>query len=378
MKIISIGTDRNIFKPDSQVRARAMEYASLFDELHVIVFAKRNFKFQMTNVKTNGINLFLYPTNSISKLFYIFDAYKIAKRIIKENQLTKENSIITVQDPFETGLVGAKIKKHFGLRLHVQVHTDIFSLYFSKLSILNKIRVNIARKTLPKADAIRTVSERVKKSIKKEVSGTRSPSVLPIFVDINKYQHTTITTDLKKKYPQFDFILLVASRLTQEKNIELSLRLTERLVKSYPKMGLVIVGDGPEKEKLELLTKNYGLISNVIFEPWSNDLVSYYKTADIFLVTSWFEGYSMAIIEAIASGCPVVSTDVGIAPEILQNICPVGDVECLEKTILTYIKNKDFRDQVTSQAFNRLNQVAIIDKKEYLNRYKEDILSALK
>ena len=73
----------------------------------------------------------------------------------------------------------------------------------------------------------------------------------------------------------------MASRLTKEKNIGLA-------VESLPndaKIGLVIVGDGPEKEKLKFQVSSFKLQDNIIFEPWPDDIVSYYKTTDLFLLT---------------------------------------------------------------------------------------------
>lgn len=374
MKIISIGTDRNIFDPESAVRKRAEEYASLFDELHIIVFAKQNDKFQITNIK----NLFIYPTNSFSKIFYIKYAYKVAKKIIKERGLEISNTVVTTQDPFETGLVGLKLKDTFGFKLHVQVHTDIFSPYFEKLSILNRIRVKTARKILPVADAVRAVSERVKNSLQKELKLKSTPSVLPIYVDIQQYEHAEIKTDLKRKYPQFDFIMLVASRLSKEKNILLALTTVKKLIPAYPKLGLVIVGKGPEKEGLIYKARQLGISEHVVFEDWTDDVVSYYKTVDLFLITSWFEGYSMAIIEAVASHCAVVSTDVGIASEVLpDSVCPVGDEQCFFDTTKRLVENKDLRGKMIREASLRLPRVVAPDKKGYLTLYRNDIIRAV-
>ena len=127
-KVISIGTDRNIFKENSAVRARQIEYGALFDELHVVIFT-RLLSFLPTKAQI-APNIWVYGTHSLSKLLYISQATKIAGRIIADRKLTPENSVITVQDPFETGLVGAKLKKKFGLPLHVQIHTDFLSRHF--------------------------------------------------------------------------------------------------------------------------------------------------------------------------------------------------------------------------------------------------------
>jgi len=80
IKLLSIGYDRNLFKENSGVRQRVIEYGSLVREHHVIIFCKKGF------IKDKEIriasNVFLYPTNSFSKWLYFRDAAKIGKKII--------------------------------------------------------------------------------------------------------------------------------------------------------------------------------------------------------------------------------------------------------------------------------------------------------
>lgn len=380
MKVISIGTDRNIFKQGSAVEGRTKEYGTLFDELHIVVFS-RFFQF-LPRKKQISDNVWAYGTNSFSRFFYIRDAKKTAKKIFKKiNNGSK--IIVTTQDPFETGLVGLSLKKDLKLPLHVQIHTDFLSPHFSKGSILNNYRLKIAKRVLKEADALRVVSKKIMHSLSNvELKSGVVPTVLPIFVDVEKFEKAEIKEDLKKKYPQYNFIILIASRLTKEKNIPMALEVVRRLSFAYPKIGLVIVGSGPEKGRLERLTRRFGIQKHVVFESWKDDLISYYKTANLFLLTSDYEGYGMSIVEAISSHCPVVSTDVGIASEILKDgekpfVCGVRDTACFFKQISHLIENPQFREHYVHEAHNHLDQITAQDKKTYLSQYKESIEAAI-
>src|SRR3989338_2428029 len=127
MKILSIGSERNLFVKDSEAQKRIKEYGKLFEELHIIVFRKYDAndanKMRMIRI---GDNIWVYPTNSKFKFFYPWDAYQIAKSLVVSCRL----SVITAQDPFESGLVGWLLKIRFRIPLQLQVHTDIFSPYF--------------------------------------------------------------------------------------------------------------------------------------------------------------------------------------------------------------------------------------------------------
>ncbi len=110
----------------------------------------------------------------------------------------------------------------------------------------------------------------------------------------------------------------MASRLEPEKNIVLAINAMCEVVKQRPQVGLVIVGSGSEEQQLKLKVRNCGLAANIIFENWidKSTLYSYYKTTDLFLSTSLYEGYGLTLAEAQAAGCPIISTDVGVARDV--------------------------------------------------------------
>lgn len=378
-KVISIGSDRNLFKDNSSVRERQILYGQLFDELHIVVFTKRAEK--LPAKLQIAPKVWVYGTNSFSKLSHVDRAVTVAGRIIDEQKMTSENTVVTVQDPFESGLVGLKIKNKFNLPFHVQIHTDFFNPYFRRESFFNWVRTKIAFKVLKQADAIRVVSQRIADSLDSLSLKTGVvPAVLPIFVDIEKFKRAPVTVDLKIKYPQFNFIILMATRFSKEKNISLAIKVLAKVLKVYPRTGLVVVGSGPEKRRLQSLASRLQINKSVVFEEWQKDLASYYRTANMFLLTSNYEGYGLTIIESIASHCPVVSSDVGIAPVILKDgvsfVCPVGAVNCFEESISRLIENPSLRIGFVHEADSRLDQVIIRDQTSYLERYQKSIISA--
>jgi glycosyltransferase involved in cell wall biosynthesis len=328
-KVLMISRDRNIFDENSEARQRMIEYGKLVEKLHIIVLS-RPFKFLKIGGEIKGFNL------------------------------------VTTQDSFETGLVGWLAAKIFGARLQLQIHTDFLSKYFWRESLLNKIRVLIAKFLIPRADCVRVVSERIKKSLSAISYQLSAVSVLPIWTDVEEIKNASIKINLREKYPQFDFIILMASRFTKEKNISLAIEAMEGIVKKHPKTGLIITGSGSEEKKLKAETRltdgqGYKLKANVIFEPWTDDLASYYKTADLFLLTSNYEGYGRTLIEAAAADCKIISSDVGIASEILEkeNIFTPGDKKSLEEKIIKAISGE----------IKPAKPVKIRTKKEYLEEY---------
>lgn len=366
-----ISTDKNIFKTSSAARERMIEYGKLVRELHIIIFSLKKNNFE--NSKISG-NVFLYPTFSFSRFCHIFNAYKISKKILFRNN---KDFLITSQDPFETGIAGFLIKRKFKIPWQVQIHTDFLSPYFVKESLLNKIRVKTAKCLILRTDGIRVVSKRIKKSLIENLKISESKiDVLSVYVDAGKIEKAEIIENLREKYPEFDFIILMASRLSKEKNIPLAIKALKEIIKIYPKTGLVIAGDGKEKQNLLRLAINLGIKKNVKFlgSIEFKMLISYYKTADLYLLTSNYEGYSMSAVEAVISGVPVIMTDVGVAGEILKDkentlIVPVGNVESLKNSVLYLIENSIFRDKIKENV-QKVSE-SLLNKEEYFKKYYE-------
>ena len=297
MNILSIGSDRSILIPSSESARRQIAYSQSFTEVNIIVFSRDVLQKKVML----AVGVHAYATNSTSRMWYGRDAFRIARRLPKPD-------IVTVQDPFETGLIGWIIARARRSKFHVQIHTDFLAPEFH--SGLNRVRALLARFIVGRADRVRVVSYRMQEALVKK--GIRVPiTVLPIFVDIPKYAdaHPGI---LQSRYSHFTKRLVVVARLEREKNVMLALESFAKSMLDDP--CLIIVGEGRERHALEKRAGKLGITERVFFEG-KTDALPYYGLADIVLVPSLFEGYGRVIIEALAAHKPVLATDVGIARE---------------------------------------------------------------
>ena len=304
MRVLQIGADRSkrgILFPGTDAAKRQKVYAEQFDALDIIGFSLASDAAGPYTVD----ELRVYPTNSPNKFAYALDAWHIFRHLQKP-------SVISVQDPFETGLLGLVFSRIARVPLHVQVHTDFLSPAFRKLSILNRIRVRIALYVLRRAAGIRVVSDRIRVSLMARLNLAIPVAVLPIYVDVENIRREQPNAELVSKFAHFKTKLLFVGRLEPEKNPCLVI---ESFAKAAPTDAcLIIVGDGSERQRLETLSRELGVSDRVFLEGLQN-AAPYYQLADLVLVTSRFEGYCAVIIEALAAGKPVLSTNVGIAKE---------------------------------------------------------------
>lgn len=349
MNILAISSDKKILQEESSVFIRMLKYSELVNNFFIFVFVNEQEGFIYKKIN----NLHICPINYSNKLFAFFSLYHIFKKIIKENDLSNKNSFITAQDPFEIGLFSWVLSKLFNLKLEIQVHTDFLNKYYKKQSWRAFFQIFLAKIILKRSNQIRVVSLKIKNNIINRLKIVEHKVFnLPILFVSQKEQESLNKNYLKEKYQQFTFIILMASRLVKEKNINLAINAFNKLNKEFDSLGLVIVGSGQEEMMLKELAKNN---KNIIFEPWANNLSYYYTSSDIFLLTSNYEGWGMTVVEANSYGLPVVMTDVGCAGEFIKNnyngiICPVCDEQKILESLKFLINNKEEREKMNSNA----------------------------
>ena len=294
-----VGTDRNIFTPGSVVRERIVRFGSTHvDALDSIVFSTRRHDIQNSQELSPGIHA--HPTNSFSRFLYIWDAISIARHLPRPD-------IVSAQDPFETGLVALCIAHYWSVPFAVEMHTDFLSPSFVRHSLLNRVRVIIARFVLPRAAGGYAVSARVAEEINRRYRLMRIPmAVFPIFVDLARFR-SIIRTPQKNN-------LLWIGRFETEKNPMLALEAFAAARRASIDVRLTMLGTGSLESALKRHVTRLGIEQQVAFPGWK-DIAPYLADTDLLLVTSEYEGYGMALVEALAAGVPVLSTDVGIARE---------------------------------------------------------------
>lgn len=113
--------------------------------------------------------------------------------------------------------------------------------------------------------------------------------------------------------------LLFAGRLVSRKGVDVALRALSHLHKQGCQIPLSICGDGKERASLEELASNLGLRDYVMFQGWTapEELAELYGRSEVALIPSRKEPFGIVALEAIASGCPVVASEVGGLPEAI-------------------------------------------------------------
>ncbi|HJL11806.1 MAG TPA: glycosyltransferase [Polyangiaceae bacterium LLY-WYZ-15_(1-7)] len=157
-------------------------------------------------------------------------------------------------------------------------------------------------------------------------------------------------------------LLLACGRLNEQKDYPTMLRAFARVLETHPAARLRILGDGPLRSSLEALSRSLGLSRSIEFLGFQPDPFAHMKAADLFVLTSAYEGFGNVVAEALACGTPVVSTDCDHGPrEILADgeygaLVPVGDVEATANAITRLLDDPERRRAFSERGKLRASQ----------------------
>lgn len=210
-----------------------------------------------------------------------------------------------------------KNKKLFMMTLHNARPVGINPAVTSLGTLYDAI---YGKRLLKAADKIIAVSHFVKEDIAKYGIDTGKIKVIYNGVDTKFFKPSEKT--FKKKYAdRFDTLLIFLGRLIAQKGLLHLIDAMAEVVKEYPKTGLLIVGRGKEKERLEKRTRKLALEKNVIFPGFipEEQLPDLYSSADIFVLPSLWEVLPISLLEALACGAPLLVSDAGGNPEVVEN-----------------------------------------------------------
>ena len=156
---------------------------------------------------------------------------------------------------------------------------------------------------------------------------------------------------LKKK----DYVILTVARLAKEKSIDRLIINHKELIEKHPDIKLVIVGDGPDIDKLKQLAIDMSIKNNVIFtgKVSLNDVPTYYQLADIFVTASTTETQGLTVVEAMSASVPVVAiNDESFKNTVIDDLSGFifnTDDEYIE-SILKLYSDKELYERMSRQA----------------------------
>ncbi len=192
--VLMISNDPTILNPESGAAGRMREYGVLCDNLHIVVLGKGK-KQKLSD------NVYAYPAN-------LANAFWVGRKAI----INHETSVITVQDPFKTGLIGYLLSKVYGIGLNVQFHADFFGEDYWSRNLFLKIKNIFGKFIAKRADSTRVVSASIANSLEK-LKLIEEPVIVPVLTDIEKIKNSKPNFNLHEKFSGKSPVILSVGRL---------------------------------------------------------------------------------------------------------------------------------------------------------------------
>ena len=340
LKMLSIGLDDTLLMDESLARgdaaARQLKYAQRLGRLDMVVFTRRSSTPPQRELSPNAC---AYATGSSRSLFYVRDALRLSETIRRERGLP---DIVITQDPFLTGWAGYVLKRRWGVGLNVQ----LFSSFLDNPRWLSERPANRLFNLLGKfivrtADTVRVESVVEKQHLTSLGVLAERVWVIPLLYDFQRFERADGAT-IRARYMDATYreMVLFVGRLAPEKDIPTMLRAVPLLAQKRPGARIVIVGKGHEDARLHQMASEMGLGERVAFADSvrSEQMPSYFHACDVLVLPSIYEGIPTVLVEAAASGKPVVSTRTRNVEDVVLDgqtgyIVPVRDPAALAEAL---------------------------------------------
>jgi L-malate glycosyltransferase len=225
-----------------------------------------------------------------------------------------------------------KIVEEEGIRIPV-----ITTLHGTDITLVgrDKTYAPVAAFSINQSDAITAVSYNLREETYKYFKIEKSIEVIHNFVDVSRFRRKPIDAFKRVIAPEGERILMHASNFRKVKRVEDVVRIFHEVIKQMPAK-LLFVGDGPERATAEALCRDLGVCDHTRFVGKQEQMEEIMAIADLFVLTSEYESFGLAALEAMAAGVPVISTNAGGLPEIMVEgvtgyMANVGDVAALSK-----------------------------------------------
>jgi glycosyltransferase involved in cell wall biosynthesis len=340
LSILSFGSTRGMWEGESaEDYQRMMGYAAQLDDYVIIAnsykrhgLRPRRFAPNVEAIPTNAFNCF----DTLARMFWI------GCKLLRSRKFT----LIQAQEPLDFGLVAVLLGKMFGVPVNVCLYgPNVFDEHYLQNHWIHRFLSPIGRWVLHRCAGIQVDGKMTQRRLVAAGFPAESIVVKPV-VPANLELFLILPPAAPSATPR----LLYVGRLSAQKNLLVLVEAARRLKDGGHRFELEIVGEGPMETEIRAAVEAAGLGEEVRFRGVvaREQIAAVFGTADIFVLTSDFEGYPRVLMEAAAAARPVVTTAVSGSDEAVVDretgfIVPVGDAEAVAAKLAVLLEQPELR-----------------------------------
>jgi L-malate glycosyltransferase len=233
--------------------------------------------------------------------------------------------------------------------------------------------------SINQSDVITAVSKNLRDETFNTFHIEKPIQVIYNFVDVQRFTRKPIDAFKKLIAPNGERVLLHASNFRKVKRVEDVVMIFNEVNKQIPSK-LLFVGDGPERVHAEELSRKLGICDEVRFVGKQEQMEDILAIADLFLLTSEYESFGLAALEAMAAGVPVVSTNAGGLPEIMVQgvngfMGNIGDIQTMSSHAIDILQYDERLNEFKKNAAQHAKTFDIHNIVPLYERMYDEVLS---
>jgi glycosyltransferase involved in cell wall biosynthesis len=304
----------------------------------------------------------LSPVNDLRALLRVYREIKAARPAIVHTHMAKAGLLGRVAAAF----YNATRSPAASARVIHTYHGHVLEGYFSPF--MTKVFIMLERLLARASDRIVAISPAIERELRDgfKIGRAGQYRIVPLGFDLSSF---AAVDDAARQQSRADLnipagakVVSTVGRLTPIKQHRLFIDTIARVAAAQPAVLALIAGDGELRAELERYAAELGIADRIRFLGWRRDLATINAATDVFLLTSRNEGTPVALIEAMASGVPGVSTDVGGVKDVITGDdvgarAGDGDANALAAHIVRYLRNDELRRQTGQRA-----RAAVLDR----------------
>ena len=376
-RLLVLTRDETILHEGSLSHRRFTDLRVLFLEVHIVLLDFRT-AHEVEPIVRLFENVWVYTTKSSSWWTLGYDAYKII-----EEQLVFSGGfradIVLAEDPFVSGLIGYYIAKKHERSFQIHVYEDFFDESFVESQEHPALYEWVTHFVLKRVKSVRTKTEFQRSGVLAlNPKITASVDLLPGYYDLEAWKNLQPTINLKERYPQFKFIILHISSMRAVSHSAEVLMGVAPILRRYPSIGLVILGNGPLRSQLERQVITLGLQNQVEFEPMPHEIVSHMKSAHLLIHISEDGAEDDIVLAAATVRLPMIVNSTGLAGRLFVDgesalFCVTTDNMCITENINRLLNENQTRSHVAMSAHDTVFERVEQNYDGYLASYRESV-----
>lgn len=375
-RVLFISRNTNLLNPTQQTLDGYINISELFDEVHILIL--RQGITPKNPVLRVAPNVWMYT--AASKFWWWTPVAGL--RMVEEQLVFASGfrpDLIVARDPFESAIVAYKAGEKYNRATQLHILDD-----YTTGDFLIKERHNFWRRFMPRFlisrfHSVRTLSSSLLAVLQKKFI-VSDLDVLPRYQNYEALIDAPASLNLKEKYPAFVFTIVFAGSLSHESTLHRALD-AARFVLKNPRVGMIVVGDGPARVEFQKRAKLLGIDRQVVFEYTDVNEVPYLKSANMLIVTDTTIDSEELVLKGAAAGIPMVMSRTQKREDIFAHgesafLCDPTDVQAFTDRIDDLLNNVGLRKQFIMAGQDIIRTKFHNDPHEYREAYRTSIEQA--